>query len=176
MNGADILGIVALAVGGGAGAYVVWYVTRFGAGVFAGWSSLLGKGTAPPAEASPGQDHPGELPMAHDPLLTARIEALREEVAAIAAMQARMMEEQSEREGMLLAEMRAVASVMDPNIVESLARIETSVGSTQPPPSGPEPGDGPDPASDTDHLHVVPDERGSVPESDGPMPRTIRRG
>jgi len=138
MDGADILGIVALALGGGAGAYAIWYVVRFGTGDLS---------ASPNAAGEPTATAPGRLRVrqaATDPALLAEIAALRTEIAAIAATQARMLHGQADHEGMLLGEMRAIASAMDPKIVESLARIENTVGTAGTAASAPKPEDAPE--------------------------------
>ena len=144
MDGADILGIIALAFGGGTGAYVIWYIIRFGAG----------DGPQPPhSPDQPPADGPGwgrDKRGASDPAILAEIAALRSEIASIAATQARMLQGQTDHESMLLGEMRAIASAMDPKIVESLARIESTVGTAGARVPKPEPAGAPDVGSGDD--------------------------
>ncbi|MEM9642515.1 MAG: hypothetical protein AAGA19_13550 [Pseudomonadota bacterium] len=136
MTGVQMLAIVMIAASGGAVAYGIWLLIE---GVISpapnatpGTTAANGPSARPPQTAVDPTAPPGPAAMnvVSDPNLGVQIAALSREIAALAQGQAEMMEAQVERENRMLMEIRATAQASDPEVLDSLKRIEGALNLT----------------------------------------------
>lgn len=143
MSGASVAVTLAAALIGGGVAYLIWalimpwFVKPSAPDQIAGPTPApLAEGTADPEAKAPQTSDRPEVPHFPDPTIIAQIAAVRTDVAELARAQIAMLEGMANRESQLLNEMRAAASVRDPEMLNSLQRIEARLSDRPPPESG----------------------------------------
>lgn len=121
MNVAQITVVLVAALSGGSGAYLLW-------ALLAPRLHRARDKAAPPDDDLRAVPKPSAAVQQGTPPgeggIAGQIAALRNDIATIAGAQIALLNEQAAREGRFLAEMRAVASVTDPDLILRLRRIE----------------------------------------------------
>ena len=141
MSGAVFAVILAAALMGGGAAFLAWSIVL---PLFARpQAAAPAAQPVGPAQAAPAADTPGpkdgevdQPPLFPDPTLNAQIAAMRKDLAEIARVQIELLEGMADRENQMLGEMRAVVSQRDPELLNSLTRIEALLTGAPPPELG----------------------------------------